>query len=533
MKKLVFHYFIFYLCSINRAGGFAPRIYTGNRKEEGGGKKSRISSPWPGGGLNRRREAGGRLCKTASQTAAGDGFEIEAQISLSNPSCFLRSPFPISQHQQPGFLPPSRPLIFLSSKQLAGLTPNTASRSQEHQDSEEWEGGAWTTRSHLEKPPCLYWQGTVQTRGRGYCRSLLTFLHLTKVLALVAAGTQLCKTSHAQQHPADSKRCPSPSSRARAAAAQAPTLLFVCRILHPNCSCFIEGGKGERTTQKITAANAELWVVFNLMHSLKEKDAPKIKLVHIKQALKRKSSCFCPFCCRMRASFLAARSGEGCTPSPIPHTRALLDYTSEIRAALKKKKMQRKSRLSPRTYPTPEHGGRHKHKKTFSFLSSLRSPTQVGAHASQRCGGGRFPPSPVNLDQTLRPGRPRCGAPRGRFEGKLRPQMQELMTVGLLTGRVLSFTGLGAPQALAAGFLVPHEHRREDGGTRSPGGGRAQLPRSRAVPGSPEERVSPFPSAQLFPPIPASTQPLPATSSSAPGGAITFHTFSIYALGTI
>lgn len=47
----------------------------------------------------------------------------------------------------------------------------------------------------------------------------------------------------------------------------------------------MEGGKGERTTQKITAANAELWVFFNLMRSLKEKGAPKIKLVHTKQAL--------------------------------------------------------------------------------------------------------------------------------------------------------------------------------------------------------------------------------------------------------
>ena len=122
----------------------------------------------------------------------------------------------------------------------------------------------------------------MQMQGQGYRRSLLTFLHLTKVLALVAAGTQLCKTSHAQQHPADSKRCLSPFSWVRAAAAQAHTLPFVCRILCPNCSRFTEGGKGEGTTQKITAANAELWVVFNLMLSLKEKDAPKIKLVHIK-----------------------------------------------------------------------------------------------------------------------------------------------------------------------------------------------------------------------------------------------------------
>lgn len=156
MKKLVFHYFIFYLCSINRAGSFAPRIYTGNHEEEGEEKKSHTSSTWPGGGLNRRREAGGRLCKTASQTAAGDGFKTEAQISLSNPSCFLQSPFPISQHQQPGFLPSSRPLIFLSSKEFAGLAPNTGSRSQEHQGSGDWEGGAWTRRSHLEKPPCPY-----------------------------------------------------------------------------------------------------------------------------------------------------------------------------------------------------------------------------------------------------------------------------------------------------------------------------------------------------------------------------------------
>lgn len=36
--------------------------------------------------------------------------------------------------------------------------------------------------------------------------------------------------------------------------------------------------------QKITAANAELWVVLNLMLSLKEKDAPNIKLVHIKSS---------------------------------------------------------------------------------------------------------------------------------------------------------------------------------------------------------------------------------------------------------
>lgn len=100
--------------------------------------KSPIFSTRPCGGLNRRREAGGRLCKTAPQTAAGDGFE--AQISLSNLSCFLQSPSPISQLQLSGFLPSSRPLISLSSKEFAGLTPNKGSRSQEHQDPQGWGG---------------------------------------------------------------------------------------------------------------------------------------------------------------------------------------------------------------------------------------------------------------------------------------------------------------------------------------------------------------------------------------------------------
>jgi len=80
------------------------------------------------------------------------------------------------------------------------------------------------------------------------------------------------------------------------------------------------------------------------MHSLKEKDAPKIMAVHIKKGTSKKKLPLLPFLCRMRASRLAARSGEGRTPSPIPHTRSLLDYTSETRAALKK--MQRKLRLS-------------------------------------------------------------------------------------------------------------------------------------------------------------------------------------------
>lgn len=119
------------------------------RKEEG---KSPIPSTLPCAGLNQRREAGGRLCKTAPPTAAADGFE--AQISLSSPSCFLQSPSPICQLQLSGFLPSPRPLISLSSTEFAGLAPDRGSRSQEHQDSRDREGSAWKMRSHLEEPPC-------------------------------------------------------------------------------------------------------------------------------------------------------------------------------------------------------------------------------------------------------------------------------------------------------------------------------------------------------------------------------------------
>lgn len=157
-------------------------------------------------------------------------------------------------------------------------------------------------------------------RGQGYHRSLLTFLHLTKVSALVAAGTQLCKTSHAQQHPAGSKRCPSSSSWARVAAAQAYTLLFVCRNLRPNCSRFTERGKGEGTTQKITAANAELWVFLNLMLSLKEKDTPKIKLVRIKKGTWKKKLLLLPFLLQNESIIFGSTQRRGMHAEPhTPH----------------------------------------------------------------------------------------------------------------------------------------------------------------------------------------------------------------------
>lgn len=112
------------------------------RKEEGEIPQLQHPAMW-----RVKLEQGGSA-KTAPQTAAGDGFE--AQISLPNPSCFLQSPSPISQLQLSGFLPSSRPLISLSSKGFAGLTP----RSQEHQDSRDGVGSAGTMRSHLEEPPC-------------------------------------------------------------------------------------------------------------------------------------------------------------------------------------------------------------------------------------------------------------------------------------------------------------------------------------------------------------------------------------------
>lgn len=104
MKKLVFHYFIFYLCSINRAGGFAPWIYTGKR-ERGGGTKN---PPRPAFGQRRVKAREGSRVKALQnpvRMAAADRFEIGAWISSSSPSCFPWSPFPISQSNYPGFLP--------------------------------------------------------------------------------------------------------------------------------------------------------------------------------------------------------------------------------------------------------------------------------------------------------------------------------------------------------------------------------------------------------------------------------------------
>jgi len=83
-------------------------------------------------------------------------------------------------------------------------------------------------------------------------------------------------------------------------------------------------------------------------------------------------------------------------------------------------------------------------------------------------------------------------------------------------GLVLTFLGLGSP--------ISSAERTGAQGARGEAGCNARQP---------EEPVSPSPSAQLFPLIPASAQPLPAPSRSAPRGAITFHTLSIYALGTI
>lgn len=120
MKKLVFHYFIFYLCSINRAGGFAPFIYTGRHGEEEKklNKKrvhlQRLPSCWSRGGW----EPQGTYCKRA-----GDFYRLGIDTS-SDPN----SP-PAPDRQVPSLPllslanaaellpPPLRPLLFL---------PNTA-----------------------------------------------------------------------------------------------------------------------------------------------------------------------------------------------------------------------------------------------------------------------------------------------------------------------------------------------------------------------------------------------------------------------
>lgn len=115
------------------------------RKEEG---KSPMPSTLPCAGLNQRREAGGRLCRTAPQTAAADGSE--AQISFSSPSCFLQSPSPICQLQLSRLPPISRTFDFPLKHRVCWTRP----RSQEHQDSRDGEGSAWKMRSHLEEPPC-------------------------------------------------------------------------------------------------------------------------------------------------------------------------------------------------------------------------------------------------------------------------------------------------------------------------------------------------------------------------------------------
>lgn len=151
-------------------------------------------------------------------------MRLQPKFPLPKPSCFLQSlsylPAPVAR-----FPPSLRPLIFRLNKEFAELASNPGSTSQNHQYLGDWEGGAWTMRSHLRNNL----DSISEEHNRVTPRPSLTFVHLTNVSALVAADIRLCKTGHARQRPADPKFCPSPSW-ARAALQDPPSKpLTLCR----------------------------------------------------------------------------------------------------------------------------------------------------------------------------------------------------------------------------------------------------------------------------------------------------------------
>lgn len=156
--------------------------------------------------------------------------------------------------------------------------------------------------------------------------------------------------------------------------------------------------------------------------------------------------------------------------------------------------------------PTLEQGGR-RNRETRPSISFL--PAEQPRLSVRGCMGlgGRFPPSPDKLARPL--GWPRPGDPGDSFVGNC-PKAQGLTAAGWLTGR----SPWDPPCPC---YEVPCPRSRGTGRARgsalaSPSPPRPALPSHAGI---------------------CTDVASPCSSCSAPGGAITFHTFSIYALGTI